>query len=308
MHPVAAFLIVLGAYTATMLAWRRLVIWRSRTGGPELALLAGFDHAALARELAEELRPPAGGGSPEERTAAPAPELPPLAGLPAAWHSCTFAVDAAFAPARERIEAGQPAAAAELARDRDALRGLLTWGCLSRLFAGDAGVALACALALREADAVLGARLSAQVLARRAELLPQGTERVKLCEEALEDCRRAGAGARMAPPGLAGLAAHLETLGISVWTLEIAAFRVRRRLDRIERRAPHAPFVHLTRAHLAALLGDGESAMEHLARALYHARGEAFYARVIGGSSYVERVRPSLSARARSLQRGGSPE
>jgi hypothetical protein len=259
--PLAALLTVAGVYALAALAWRRVLIWRRRTSGPELALLASFDHAALAHELSAELAPPPGDGEPAPPVAGPAGIAAMT--LPTAWATCAFATSPRFAAARAAIARGDRPDVPDAER-----RGLLAWACLARLFAGDAEGAAACARALQDADAGLAARLEAQVLARRVELLPEGEERRALCEAALASCRAAGLARAGAPVGLAGLAAHLETLRIDVWTLEIGALRVRRALDRIERRAPHAPFVHLTRAHLAAMLGDGEAATEHLARAL----------------------------------------
>ena len=61
-----------------MLAWRRLVVARSRASGPELALLAGFDHAALAEELAAAIAPAREDAPPSPPSLARLPQLPPL--------------------------------------------------------------------------------------------------------------------------------------------------------------------------------------------------------------------------------------
>src|SRR4051812_31443404 len=74
-----------------MLAWRRVQIWRGRPRGPELGLLAEFDHAALAREMAATIPPPPARG-PVATQPAPstAPGLAPIGELPEPWASCGF--------------------------------------------------------------------------------------------------------------------------------------------------------------------------------------------------------------------------
>jgi len=104
----------------------------------------------------------------------------------------------------------------------------------------------------------------------------------------------------------AGLAAHFEVLRLSFWDLEWREMTVRRHLRRALHRYPQAPVLHLVRAHLSAVLGDGPGATDWLARALYYARGDLFYARPIAASAYVARVRPALAAQARSLLAAGA--
>lgn len=136
--------------------------------------------------------------------------------------------------------------------------------------------------------------------ARLADAMPAGPARALGAEEALVPLRRLG-GLALEAPAWSVLAAHLEVQRLSFWNQERVEWVVRRALRRALARHPDAPAPHLVRAHLEASLGNAEAAADQLARALYYARGDAFYARPIVASPAVARLRPALDAQARAL-------
>ncbi|AKU91553.1 hypothetical protein [Vulgatibacter incomptus] len=151
-----------------------------------------------------------------------------------------------------------------------------------------------------ESGESLAVRFVAMSEARHADSLPPGPTRHAAAAAALASLRRLG-DAPMRTPAWSGLEAHLETLRISLWSLEMGEVVVRRLLRRALGRHPEAPCLHLVRAHLAATLGDPSGAADHLARALYYAGSDPFYAKPIVASPYLARVRPALDAQARAL-------
>ncbi len=144
-------------------------------------------------------------------------------------------------------------------------------------------------------------RSVAQSQARRAEALPPGPKRDAAARACLSTLRLLGDEA-LRTPVWSGLAAHMEVLRLSLWSVEWGELTARRRLQKALARHPDEPALHLIRAHLAAVLGDAEGAADHLARALYYAKGEAFYARPIVASPFITRFRPALAAQARALE------
>lgn len=136
--------------------------------------------------------------------------------------------------------------------------------------------------------------------ARLADASPAGPARTKLAAEALVPLHRVG-GLALESPTWSVLAAHLEIQSLSFWNMERAELVVRRALRRALARHPDAPGPHLVRAHLEASLGNAEAAADQLARALYYARGDAFYAKPIVASPSMARLRPALNAQARAL-------
>ncbi|HEY0840511.1 MAG TPA: hypothetical protein VGD74_10030 [Vulgatibacter sp.] len=136
--------------------------------------------------------------------------------------------------------------------------------------------------------------------ARLADALPAGPSRALGAEEALRPLRELG-GLALEAPAWSVLAAHLEIQRLSFWNHERVEWVVRRALRRALARHPDAPAPHLVRAHLEASLGNAEAAADQLARALYYARGDAFYARPIVASPAMARLRPALVSQARAL-------
>jgi hypothetical protein len=302
--PLVAIGVVALSYSVSMLGWRRVRVIVGRRDGIERAVFAAYDHRALALERAAEVPavPVEATGPVVAAVAAGAATLP-LGELPEPWRGAPWgrATPAALREARDHLLAGRVDEAAALAAGHPAAASLFAWASLARLFAGELAAALEVARALPAAApdaAPVAARLAAQVLARAVEVTPPGPDRAAALREALAAARAAGGGAPDAPPALVGLAAHLRLLGISPFTLETTQLVVGRSLQRALARPPDAPYLHLCRAHLAAALGEGEAAALHLARALYYARGERFYARAVRGSGWLARHRPALFAGA----------
>ncbi|HWV37624.1 MAG TPA: hypothetical protein VN033_04000 [Vulgatibacter sp.] len=142
--------------------------------------------------------------------------------------------------------------------------------------------------------------------ARLADAAAPGPARVESALEALAALRRVRE-ATLDAPGWSGLAAHLEVQRLSFWSLEYAELRARRWLRKALARHPDAPSLHLVRAHLEASLGNAEGAADQLARALYYAKGDPFYARPIVASPAMARLRPALDAQARAVLEAGEP-
>lgn len=142
--------------------------------------------------------------------------------------------------------------------------------------------------------------------AQLADAVPPGPARIEAAHKALASLRRVG-GLALEAPGWSGLAAHLDVQRLSFWSMEEAELRARRRLRRSLARHPEAPSLHLVRAHLEASLGNVESAADQLARALYYAKGDPFYARPIVASPAMARLRPALDAQARAVLEAKEP-
>lgn len=142
--------------------------------------------------------------------------------------------------------------------------------------------------------------------ARLADAATPGSARVEAATEALRVLRRAG-DVVLEAPGWSGLSAHLEVQRLSFWTLEQAEVRARRRLRQALSRHPEAPALHLVRAHLESSLGNAEAAADQLARALYYAKGDPFYALPIVASPAVARLRPALDSQARAVLAAEAP-
>ena len=141
---------------------------------------------------------------------------------------------------------------------------------------------------------------------RLADAAQPGPARVEAAHRALGALKRVQELALEAP-GWSGLAAHLDVQRLSFWSLEEAELSARRRLRRALARHPEAPSLHLVRAHLEASLGNVEGAADQLARALYYAKGDPFYARPIVASPAMARLRPALDAQARAVLEGREP-
>jgi hypothetical protein len=78
----------------------------------------------------------------------------------------------------------------------------------------------------------------------------------------------------------------------------ISAFLLRRRLASLLREAPTEPILHFELAHLHALRGEGERCLDALAKAMFHSRGDPFYARPLLESPWALAARPGLAREA----------
>lgn len=305
MEPIPALIAVGASYAAYLLGWRRVRVAQGRRKGPELRALALYDHRALARESASL--------GPDQAMAGGARLVPvPVAGalgpLPEPWASAgwNFARPSVLSESRDLLLLGLTEEAALRASSSapSDVASLFCWAFFFRLFSGESERALAVAEAYasipgRSPD--VAARLLVQGLSFRAESLPPGGDREAVATRALQVWRSLEA--PCGSPALSGLRPHLEILRLGWWNLEIGEWQVRRHLRRALTKHPEAPVLHLIKAHLAAVLGEGQRAADHLAKALYYARGDSFYALPIVNSPYLSLSRPTLAARARALVR-----
>lgn len=307
MDSLHAVLIVVASYVGYLLAWRRVLVTRGRRSGPDPAELARYDHRELALELGPLLDEDDTTGRGVVVVPAPAG---PLGALPDLWATAPWshAEPGRLRAARDLLLAGRPEDAARSASGEEApsasVRSLFTWAFLQSLFGGRLAQAAEIARHLEAIDlsaAPLRHRLGARLDAVRAELADGGQSIEAACASGMRHLRRAARSADERGPAEAGLAAHFEILRLSFWDLEFRELAARRHLRRALARHPQAAILHLIRAHLSAVLGDGAGATDHLARALYYARGDRFYAGPIAASAYVARVRPALAAEARGI-------
>jgi len=139
-----------------------------------------------------------------------------------------------------------------------------------------------------------------QVEARRAHVVAAGPKRDAAVQATLGALRQLG-DAPLRSPAWTALAPHLLTLRLSLAWMELEEFAARRALRKALAVHPAAPALHLVGAHLEAKLGHPDAAVDWLARALYYANGDPFYARPIAASPYIARRRPALDLQARKL-------
>lgn len=304
MEPVPALVAVGASYIAYLLGWRRIRVAQGRRKGPALQALARYDHRALAVELAATLAPAnlEAAGS----RIVPIPTGTPLGPMPEPWATApwAFAKPSALADARDALLLGvvEEAVTRSTGAPAALVASLFGWAFCFRVFSGEADRALAVANAYAALPGHRGDvanRLLAQAHSLFAEGLGPGRERE--VQATLGLARWKALEKPSASPALSGLGPHLEILRLGWWNLEIGEWTTRRRLRRALSRFPDAPVLHLIRAHLAASLGEGQRAADHLAKALYYARGDTFYARPIVESPWLSFSRPTLAARARGL-------
>lgn len=147
-----------------------------------------------------------------------------------------------------------------------------------------------------------------QIAARRVQAMSDGLKRRAAAEEGLRAFRRLGASTSAAPTWSV-LGAHFLVVRLSLLGMEWGEVVARRELRRALSLWPDSAPGHLVRAHLEAWLGHGEAAADHLARALFYAKGDPFYARPIVASPCIARLRPALDQQARrSLKSFGRNE
>lgn len=75
----------------------------------------------------------------------------------------------------------------------------------------------------------------------------------------------------------------------------LSAILLRRRLGALLRDAPTEPILHFELAHLHAQRGEGERCLDALAKAIFHSRGDPFYARPLLESPWAVAARPGLA-------------
>lgn len=290
--------LVLGSYLTFGAVHRRVQLLLGRVRGAEEAAFRVFPHRALAEELAGP-GPEAGG-----RRLIQAPRSEWLGPFPTAWEESGWFREhpERLREARDLLLAGAAERAAVQSREEDPrLRvHLFTWSVCLRIWAHqlDAAEEMAHALAESLDDPAPARRLLAWVEARRAESL-RGVEGADAAARALAHLDLLGAAVHETP-GWSALPVHLSLLRRSWTRWEWVLFDARRRLEASASRHPESPYVHLARGHLAAARGDVRLAADHLARALYHGRGEAHFAAPILSLKGIEALRPGLAAEARA--------
>lgn len=118
---------------------------------------------------------------------------------------------------------------------------------------------------------------------------------------ALERLERAGADTAPAVYLREHLAVQLEP---GPFSLELAVFRVKRRLAQALHRFDTAPELYFARARASACLGLTEAVLDDLARAVYFSRERPFFLRAVVGLQVASDLRPALWQQcAQSLSR-----
>lgn len=285
--------------------------------------LSAFDHRGFLDDL-KEIYEAALGPDGEEREGAPVPEgtgkLPPkLAerlGAPPAWlrpdvwerGSLAWAAEP-VRRARDRAAAGRDAevdGCVEAGQDPEVDQQLAALGIhffVVRLYGGDLDGA---ARVLRRLPTWTRDRISVRVvdkhLAGLAALRAEAEERAgPHVREARRAIARAGGGGRYADGGTRALWAHLSLRhGRSLLFEEIVLFQVDRAIRKGLSENRSSPLLYYELAHCCLWRGRTEEAVEHLARALYFAGRDPFYARPILDSPEVARLKPALVRQART--------
>jgi len=290
--------LVLGSYLTFGAVHRRVQLLLGRLRGADAEAFRVYPHRFLADALAGA--GPAASGA----RIVHAPRSGSLGPFPPSWAKCGwfFARPERLGEARDLLLAGAPQEAARRCGDEDPrLRiHLFTWSVCLRIWAHqlDAAEAMAHALAETLDDPAPARRLLAWVEARRAESLP-GAAGADAAARALAHLDLLGPSLH-ATPAWSALPAHLTLLRRSWTRWEWVLFDARRRIEAAAARHPESPFVHRARGHLAAARGDVVQAADHLARALYHGRGEAPFAAAILSLEGIDAVRPLLASEARA--------
>lgn len=315
-------LLVTSGYLVLLFVSHRVRLARARSRGIPASRFAPFDHRTLLEELSEVYE----AGLPSERPAPDAPAAPPEPARkdlgrpvtflrPDVWESDDAAgLSEVAIEARSRVRAGDEASVAEIVdvaqspADSQALASLGIHAFLERLYAGELDAA-ARVLSLLPAwtNGLLSPRLVEKHLAQIAYLRGEGagTARDRRAYRHLAEARRriarAGAGGGFADPGTLALSAHLELRHYThALNLEWQLVRVGRRLKRALAEHPASAILFYEMALYSAIRGKGEDAVDHLARALYYARGEAFYLSAVIDVPEVARMKPALVHQARA--------
>lgn len=323
-RPLWILLVVTG-YVVVLVVSHRLRLLKARKGGIPGARFAPFDHRTVLDELEELYRAglPAGAGEGAVYTERPA--LPPV-GVPVPWlrpdvweGEGAEGEDPVTAKARTRMRGGhdgQVEALVDPTQDARVDQQLTSLGLhhfLRRLYGGD----------LDGAEGILGrlpawtnGRISqrvvdkhlAQVSLLRAQLAKaRGTAGVRAhASRARRLVGRAGATTSFADPGARALWVHVQlAYRLDVFNLDLLLFRADRLLRKALADHRTEPILYYELALACALRGKSEEAVDHLARALYYAGGDAFYLQAVLDIPEVARIKPALVKQARErFERG----
>mgnify|MGYP001366403102 FL=1 len=294
--------LVIASYLSFGVLHRRVRLVMGRFRGADETPFRVFHHLALAEELGAS-GPRASGPEvirhPRSELLGPFP--PQLAA--SGWFQ---EAPESLREARDLLLAGAAGRAASIAKAEDPTRlvDLFTWAVALRLWAHQHEAAEESAHALGEVldDPAPARRLLAWVETRRAEE-SRGPAREEAAARALMHLDLFGP-ALHRTPAWSVLPVHLALLRRSWLRMEWAIFDARRRLRAAAERHPESAFVHLGRAHLAAAYGDVRQAADHLTHALYHGRGDPYFAAPILCLRGIEALRPRLVVEAKARLSG----
>jgi hypothetical protein len=287
---------IVALLAATYLVWMfvgyRVRLWRKRSAGPPLRLLRRFDYRAVL----DELGPPYREGLPVLPAAPPGhplAEAAPAFLRESPWESGTPASHVAM---RESLLRGETPAI----DPGDKTSVSLALHCfMHRLLGGDLEGALVVASILPPELSSCASALAGLARAERAEAVRDAHGARRAAQSALRQAERALA---LAPssPVRHYLVAHLRLAFFThALNLEWAVARAASLLRGGLRCAMETPCLYFGLAHAAALLGRENEAVDELGRALYYARGDAFYSKVLAEDGYLASVRPALVATRR---------
>ncbi len=318
-RPLWILLVTLG-YGLAVLLWHRLKLHWARRDGVPLSRFEPFDH----RTLLEELRPLYEAGLPggEATRRRPRGESAAL-GDPVDWLSTAWdAMDPKRLPdpvarALAALRAGEIASAGAGVTPTQARRIDQALTSLGLHFFLDALYALR----LDEAEAILERlpewtnrkisprlvdKYRAQIALLRAER-SKGRQRRRAAAAARRAILRAGGGEVFAEPGTRALWSHVLlryfTHGLN---LEWRLFQVDRGLRKSLAEHRSAAILYYELAYAAAYRGHSAAAVDHLARALFYAKGDVFYVRAILDAPEVQRIKPVLVEQVRAQFGGGA--
>lgn len=297
--------LVAASYAVTLFAIHRVGMARRRARGPDLRRLRRFD----ARVLLADLEPVYRAGLPDEP---PAPvawpqrvEAPPPIAATSPWESPALLT---LRSQRDALFAGEPVNAVPGAAFASLV--VHAWG--RALARGEPEQAIAIAEAVDESSPALAAKLAAYAQIERCDRAVargSGREAYRAAAQAVRALERAGARHSDADLSSRYLCVYLKLMHLTnAWNLELGAFAAVRRLRRAIRDAGHAPCLYLLLAYARAVSGRSEDAVDELGRAIYYARGDAFYAAPALEDEFVAKLRPALVAQCRALAEPLTPD
>jgi hypothetical protein len=304
-----------------------LVLWiigrarraASRRRGISPERLAPFDHRGFLDELQEIYEAglePAGPRAEAASQAEAVPALFPLLGTAPAWLRPDVweagRLDWVMAPvgrAQALVAEGRDAdvdALVEAGQETEIDQQLASLGVhffMVRLYRGDLDGATA---VLKRLPVWTRDRISVRVvdkhLAQLALLRGAGDARpARYVKEARKAIERAGGGSRYADSGTRALWGHLALLhGRSLVFEDLVLLQVDRAIRKGLSENRSSAMLYYELAHCCLWRGRTDEAVDHLARALYFAGGDPFYARPILDAPEIARIKPALVRQAQA--------
>ena len=277
----------------------RVRLFQRQRSGPLLSLLRRFDYRAVLAEL-EPLY--TSGLPPGSAVRSPGHDshMAPSFFRESPWERTDLT---AHSELLRRLRAGQTP---EVEPSDASLVSLLVHSFIRRLVQGDMDGAEAVARLLPPEHSF---RLKALASLARAERAEATRDQRGMFRSASVAQSFTEAALSYAPDSRAlhYLAAHVRlTYFTHAVNLEWEVSRARAGLRRAAEGARAPACFHHALAHAAALVGQQDESVDELARALYYAQADPFYARPILESPYVARVRPALVAECREHLRASA--